>query len=293
MPHPSEATVGELGQHRAPALQTLTRAEPAAEMLAMSVERHADHPEHRRRAHLPIAPHLFVMRIDDEHRIRCGRERTPAPRGELRVQLLHHRAHLGGRDLRAAELLDDVRDFPRGDALDVNLGQGQDQRLLTPFIAGEETGLKPAGAIPRHPERQRPHAREPGALAIAIAPAAPTRRTFVRAGADELRELALQDIVNEGREHVAKGIIGGRCLLPHDGETTLSIESHWASPGECGREPAVVLPDPQEMFSGFHTSSTRGARATVDSTPISAHSRWMCRYDLRSLYYFPLRMTQL
>jgi hypothetical protein len=63
--------------------------------------------------------HLLVACVEDE--IRAGRQGAVAPELELRIELDRTGAHLGRADLMAAEFLDDLGDFARGDALHIHL----------------------------------------------------------------------------------------------------------------------------------------------------------------------------
>ena len=121
-------------------------------MLAIPVGANPDRPEHRRGAHLALAPHLLVLRIEHEVGIRLAAEIARAPRRDFGVELLHDRTHRRGRHGHAAERLHDACDFARGDPLHVHLDQRGEEGLLAAFIAGKERGLKEAGPIARHAE---------------------------------------------------------------------------------------------------------------------------------------------
>ena len=68
--HALEPAAHQILEHRVPTLRAFTRAEPRPQVLAIAIGPNADHPQHRRGAHLAFPPHLLDVGV--EHEIGIG-----------------------------------------------------------------------------------------------------------------------------------------------------------------------------------------------------------------------------
>jgi len=83
---------------------------------------------------------LFVSGIQNE--IGAGTQGAVAPRLEFDIELGGAGADLGGTHGVAAEFLDDLGDLAGGHSLDIHLGEGEHEGLLTADALFEGTGIK-------------------------------------------------------------------------------------------------------------------------------------------------------
>src|SRR5208282_3279864 len=87
-----------------------------------------------------------------------------------------------GRERVVAQLLGDRLHLPRGDALDVQLGQRCHQRLLGALVAPEQLGREPNVLVLRHAQLQLAYARDEGARVMDPAVAEPSGRPLALLG---------------------------------------------------------------------------------------------------------------
>src|ERR1700738_1252777 len=120
------------------------------------------------------------------------RQAARAPGGERGVEALRRRADQRGAHGLPTERLDDAAHLPRGDALQVALGERAEEGLLVALVAREDGRREAAGAIARDLEHEAPHARDKRARAGAVPDAAAGVGALIRAGPEKLRELAGQ-----------------------------------------------------------------------------------------------------
>ena len=83
---------------------------------------------------------LFIAGVEQHVGIKS--QRSSAPGFQFGVELSGALTDLRGTDGGAAELFDDGGDFAGGDALDVHLGQGEFERLLTAHAFVEGAGIE-------------------------------------------------------------------------------------------------------------------------------------------------------
>jgi hypothetical protein len=96
--------------------------------------------EHRAIPQAAIDADLFEAGIQNE--VGESSQRPIAPGLELGVEILDGATDLGAGNLKAAKAGEDFVDLAGGDALDIHLGHGKQQRLIGAAIAFEGGGIK-------------------------------------------------------------------------------------------------------------------------------------------------------
>lgn len=245
--HAGQSPLQQLLEHAAPAEATLRRVQPHAQMLPVAIGPDADDPQHRGAAHLALPPHPLDVRVDHQVRIRLGGQRSRPPDFEIAVEAPDEGTHFRGGHAGATERLQNRRHLPGRDALEVHLGQREHQRLFTSLVPGEQTGLKPAGAIPGDLQFELPHPRRELAATEAVPDLAPVRRAFKPLRPDELGELALDRFVDQRRQHGAQRIGGDwRTLRERQHGGILRGTGHRLSPGLRGAQTPLVDAHPED-----------------------------------------------
>jgi hypothetical protein len=99
-----------------------------------------------------------------------------------------------------------LRTAARADALQGALGQSAEECLLVALVAGEHGGLEERRAVAWHLQLERADPRDERARARAVPQAAALRRAFVRVGAEELGELAVEGGLHELLDELTEGV---------------------------------------------------------------------------------------
>src|SRR5207247_11411530 len=101
--------------------------------------------------------------------------------------------------------------------------------LLSTPSGLQQAGEEAAVAHPWDLQLDRPHARVPGSLAVAIAVAAPLRRAFVTLGADVFSQLHLHQFLGQDAYSLTQKIsLLHTCLAQHLGECHSQFVGHRA-----------------------------------------------------------------
>ena len=125
---------------------------------------------HRAAGHVAAVAALDVGRVYPEIREPHAPEGALPQVGDGRVQRLADAGHLAGAHAVGSERAGDPLDLARGDAARHHLGHRRHDRPVDPAVAVDEVVReeRPAPEL-GYPERDRPHAREQAALAVAVA----------------------------------------------------------------------------------------------------------------------------
>ena len=127
-------------------------------------------------------------------------------------------ADMSGTDGMATEVLDDLGHATSVDALDIHLGQGELDGLLTAqsFIEGRGVELQVAANL-RHGQFERSHTGLDGFRFKAIGVALSGVCSFVRQGTQGFGALAEHGLVEQGGEAAEQGVEAGVVELLQDG----------------------------------------------------------------------------
>ena len=115
----------------------------------------------------------------------------------------------------AAEFLDDLGDFARGDALHIHFGHREGERLLAAHPALQGTGIEvDAVTHLRDAQLDSPHARGKGFGLEAIGVAEPSLATLIGPGLQHGRAFLLHGLVEQQAETFGEvgGALGGEEL---------------------------------------------------------------------------------
>ncbi len=165
----------------------------------------------------PAVPNFFVSGVEDQ--IGDLAEGPVPPGGQLFVEFGGSPTDLGGGDLEATEFLDDLRDLPGADALDVHLGDRQGHGPFAPHSPVEAFGVEGAAllivvvAVLRDPQVHLADTSPKGLRLESVGVALTVGRSLMRLGLQSLLPLDLHGTVHDdgtGRGH------GRRAMLDHD-----------------------------------------------------------------------------
>ena len=123
----AQAALDEALEEGAPMGFGFTKGDAHAEDGALARGGDAQGDEDGTVAELAVVADFFVAGVEDQ--IRTDSQRTVAPLLQFGVEAFGAVADLGGADGGAAEFVDDGGDFAGGDALDIQFGQGEFERL--------------------------------------------------------------------------------------------------------------------------------------------------------------------
>lgn len=130
----------ERGEERTPMGLRLTQSSTETENRTFSIGTDPDSNEHGAIQELAALADLFVSGIEDH--IWTGSQGTFSPGLELGIKFGRAVADLCGTDGMPAEFLDDFCDFAGGDALDIHLGQSEQESLFAASTLFQSTGIK-------------------------------------------------------------------------------------------------------------------------------------------------------
>ena len=130
----------EGGKEGAPVGFSLAQGDADAEDRAFPIEVDADGDKDGAVQELAALADLFVSGIQDD--IGTGAQRAFPPGLKFAVELGGTGADLGGTHGVTAEFLDDFGDFASGDALDIHLGEGEQEGLFATDTFFESAGIK-------------------------------------------------------------------------------------------------------------------------------------------------------
>jgi len=99
-----------------------------------------------------------------------------------------------------------VAHLPRGDALEVAFGEGEQERLFVALIAGEDGRREQPAAVARHAQREAADAGDECAGAGPVAQPLPLGGALVGLGAEVLGELALEHGLHDGLDELAQRV---------------------------------------------------------------------------------------
>jgi hypothetical protein len=192
-----EAAGDQAAEEVAPGRAALAGRELDREDLPPALPVDADGDVHGLGAHDAALAHPLVPGIEDE----VGEGLVQPARGEGREAGVERLVDLGdraGREGVSAQLLGDRLHLPRRDTLDVHLREAGDERLLRALVAGEELGREAAIPVLGHPQLQLADAGHQRARVGARAIAAPGLAPLALRGAERVRHLGLQHLLERG-----------------------------------------------------------------------------------------------
>ena len=177
-------------------------------------------------------PDFFVSGVEDQ--VGDLAERPVPPGGQLLVEFGGGPADLGGGDLEAAELLDDLGDLPGADSLDVSLGDGQGHGPFAAHSPVEALGVEGPPLVVvvvaslRDPQVYLTHSSPEGLRLESVRVPLTVGRSLMRLGLQSLLSLDLHGTVHDdgiGRGHGRRAMLDQGC---RDGfkEDGLRLDGH-------------------------------------------------------------------
>jgi len=130
----------ERGEEGTPVDLRFTESSTDAENGALSIGAYSDGDENGAVQELTALADLFVSGIQDQ--IGTASQRLISPGLKFDIELGGAGADLSGTDGMAAEFLDDFGDFAGGDALDIHLGQSEQESLFAAGSFFQGAGVK-------------------------------------------------------------------------------------------------------------------------------------------------------
>jgi hypothetical protein len=200
-----QAATLEPGEEGHPAALRFAVAQVQAADLAVALPIHADGDEGAHRPYPATLAHLHDQRVGQHEGIHLTAQIPFVPGRHQRVQAF---APVGDRrrgEARPAELLGDAGDLARRDAVDHQLHERQNKRLLAALGAREEFGGEGAIAHLGHAQQEASHPRrQPMRLSAigAIAVALPLRSPLIRRGLQLLGDLRLEHLIHHGLQEL-------------------------------------------------------------------------------------------
>lgn len=138
--HAVQAALHQRGEEATPVRLRLAQGDTDAEDGAFAIGADAHGDEHGAiHKHTTLAD-LFITCVQDK--VWEGSQGARAPDFELLVEFGSALTDLGGANLVAAELLDDLGNFASGHALNVHLRHGEVERLLAAHTTFQGAGIK-------------------------------------------------------------------------------------------------------------------------------------------------------
>gem|GEM_PF-1481273 len=222
---------------------------------ALSVGADSDGDENGTVQELAALANLFVSGIQDQ--IGAASQRAIAPGLEFDIELGGAGADLGGTDGMSAEFLNDFGDLAGGNALDIHLGQSEQEGLFAAGSFFQSTGVKiHAVANLRNAQEEWSDTGGKGFGFESIGSSKALLATLVRAGLKDGRAFLDHGLVDKQAQALGKagGTIGGKelqksgekfrinsvghvcvfvgCVLSHPNR-----KPHWPAPGELRARP--------------------------------------------------------
>ena len=215
--HAAYAAFLEAFEELPPVRLGLAACDAAAEDGPLAVRGDADGGEYCTGHDGPAVPDFFVSGVEDH--VGDLAKRPVPPGGQFLIEFGGGPTDLGGGDLESAELLDDLRDLPCADYLDVHLGDGQGHGPLAAYSSVEALGI---GGPPlfvvviaglRNSQVHLAHSSAQGLRLESVGVALTVGCSLMRLGLQSLLALDLHGTVHDdgiGRGH------GRRAMLDQD-----------------------------------------------------------------------------